>query len=512
MRRFLVSVLMLTLFAVACTPSGGPVDAGRPVTDPTTLEQNEWWLAAIDGATVDPLHSSGGRPRDMQFFAAGSTGRAENEYDAFLGCYSTSGPFSLDGDAVFTMRTVDDFACEEEIVLQELAIREALAAATELRLTGAGQLQVVDGEGEVRLVYRPRPEAAIDPGLQDSEWALVSLQDAPAVPGAPLTFTVAEGHIGGHTGCNSYGGDIIQLDDGIFHVIDVSFTEAGCAGERGEQEAAYQELLWRRRIRGYRIEDDRLALLDFEGNALAEFARKQEPLSDPAALRGTAWQLTSVNGAPPPSPRPVTLVFLEVGLEGGRYGGQADCRDYVGAFVAGADDINFTSTSMLGEPCADEQLLLPPSGDYVLTPDTLTLNGREGETYVYAPLPAAADRLRRGVDWRLLATIGPSGQPAEVQEPLPGVTITARFDDGQVSGSAGCNRYQGPYSDVEGALTVGPLGVTKQMCGEPEDIMPQEDQFLAQLSSAIDARASGDQLWLLLEDGSALLFTATGSQ
>jgi heat shock protein HslJ len=99
-----------------------------------------------------------------------------------------------------------------------------------------------------------------------------------------------------------------------------------------------------------------------------------------------------------------------------------------------------------------------------------------------------------------------------VQEPLPGVTITARFDDGQVSGSAGCNRYQGPYSDVEGALTVGPLGVTKQMCGEPEDIMPQEDQFLAQLSSAIDARASGDQLWLLLEDGSALLFTATGSQ
>lgn len=64
-----------------------------------------------------------------------------------------------------------------------------------------------------------------------------------------------------------------------------------------------------------------------------------------------------------------------------------------------------------------------------------------------------------------------------------GVAITAEFEDGRISGSAGCNNYfatvraANPY-----ALTVGPAAATKMACPPPQ--MEAEDRYLKALEVA----------------------------
>ena len=53
-----------------------------------------------------------------------------------------------------------------------------------------------------------------------------------------------------------------------------------------------------------------------------------------------------------------------------------------------------------------------------------------------------------GADWQLSRYLDASGQLLPV---LPGTTVTARFRDGKVGGSAGCNRYFGGYTAGTGS-------------------------------------------------------------
>jgi heat shock protein HslJ len=66
-------------------------------------------------------------------------------------------------------------------------------------------------------------------------------------------------------------------------------------------------------------------------------------------------------------------------------------------------------------------------------------------------------------------------------EPVPeGVEITAAFDNGRISGSAGCNRY---FAEIKApnpyALAIGPAGATRMACPPPQ--MEAEDRYLRAL-------------------------------
>jgi heat shock protein HslJ len=64
--------------------------------------------------------------------------------------------------------------------------------------------------------------------------------------------------------------------------------------------------------------------------------------------------------------------------------------------------------------------------------------------------------------WELDSLVG--------EDVLPGTTITLKFVDDQVSGSAGCNQYRGSYRAGEDSLSVGDLLWTEMGCLEPEGI------------------------------------------
>jgi heat shock protein HslJ len=69
---------------------------------------------------------------------------------------------------------------------------------------------------------------------------------------------------------------------------------------------------------------------------------------------------------------------------------------------------------------------------------------------------------------------------------------------GGVGGYAGCNRFNGSYTQKNDAVRIGPLATTRMAC--QQGAMEREKQFLAMLSNV--RYATGTHLKLILKDGS----------
>ena len=112
-----------------------------------------------------------------------------------------------------------------------------------------------------------------------------------------------------------------------------------------------------------------------------------------------------------------------------------------------------------------------------------------------------------GVLWRLVELRSETGEMVSL---LDQTTVDAKFDGGEVGGSAGCNRYFGTYSLGEATeLTVGSeMGSTQMAC--PPEIMAQEQRYLALLGQVVTADRVDDHLRLQDADSATLLkFVAT---
>ncbi|MFC2038011.1 META domain-containing protein [Chloroflexota bacterium] len=103
-----------------------------------------------------------------------------------------------------------------------------------------------------------------------------------------------------------------------------------------------------------------------------------------------------------------------------------------------------------------------------------------------------------GTSWTLMAY--------RKTRPIPGTTLTATFEDGEVHGSAGCNSYGGPYQVSGDSIAVGVLAITEMGCMEPEGVMEQETMFVEYLRDAQNYRLVDGQLQIVSSDGEALTF------
>lgn len=97
--------------------------------------------------------------------------------------------------------------------------------------------------------------------------------------------------------------------------------------------------------------------------------------------------------------------------------------------------------------------------------------------------------------WRF-ETLGGAGLPSEVRQ-APFLTFDG---DGQVYGLAGVNRVRGTWQLDGDRLTFGPV-VSTLMAG-PDEAMACEREVLELLDSALDVRADGDRLELLVDGAS----------
>ena len=100
--------------------------------------------------------------------------------------------------------------------------------------------------------------------------------------------------------------------------------------------------------------------------------------------------------------------------------------------------------------------------------------------------PAADVSSLEGVPWVLASGVDVEGW----EEVAP----SARFADGRVAGSTGCNRFTGAYTVDGDALELGQIASTRRACVPPADAV--ERAFLAALERVAAWSVEGDELTL----------------
>lgn len=106
-----------------------------------------------------------------------------------------------------------------------------------------------------------------------------------------------------------------------------------------------------------------------------------------------------------------------------------------------------------------------------------------------------------GASWRLVSVAGLA--PATLTRLERGVS--ARFEDGRVTGFSGCNTFTGPYSLEANRLKIGQLAATMMAC--PEPAMTVERAWLGAMTGAsFVAAIAGDHLTLTADSGAQVTF------
>ncbi len=110
----------------------------------------------------------------------------------------------------------------------------------------------------------------------------------------------------------------------------------------------------------------------------------------------------------------------------------------------------------------------------------------------------------RDITWVLVTMNGNEA----VGNELPTVLFA---DEGRVSGSAGCNRYNGTYSLDGNRIAFNPaMAATKRYCS-PEELMRQEDAFLKTLPGMAQATVNADGHLELGDGGNSTLVFRRGN-
>lgn len=221
-------------------------------------------------------------------------------------------------------------------------------------------------------------------------------------------------------------------------------------------------------------------------------------------LEGTSWTVVTIAGAPTIADARPSMSF---GLEG-QVGGTSGCNQYRATFHTSGDSIaigDLASTKMACDPARNAQeqaftLALTSVDGWRLADDgSLELDGPSailarpaGE----APAGSAAAPALPGSSWTLVGL-------GDVE--LGGTVPTIAFGaDGTVSGSAGCNTFNGTYTFDGHAITFGPLATTRMACAD--DVMATEDAYLDALDGASSWSIGEDGL-LVLDGTAALTFS-----
>jgi len=109
-----------------------------------------------------------------------------------------------------------------------------------------------------------------------------------------------------------------------------------------------------------------------------------------------------------------------------------------------------------------------------------------------------------GVTWKLSSFL--SGSTSTT---VPaGVTVDARFADGKVAGSGGCNRYSGPAPVTGSTIKIGPLVSTQMACAGPASDV--ESAYLADLAKVTSFTATPTALTMFDATGAQILVFAAG--
>ena len=308
--------------------------------------------------------------------------------------------------------------------------------------------------------------------LADTTWVLESLNGHAAVDGIHPTLGVNG---------KSYGGaGWLQLLLGTFLERQAdrhgrreflgstchAGTLRGCdSAEIAEQAEAYMDTLMEGEK--FRVEGDRLEIMDGSGETRLVFLRQSALPGHTAELAGTEWRLLDEQAT---GDRTTTLVFLNDRIV--TFG--TVCREYVAEYKVSGARIRFPGMSMIGatQSCPSELQEMARrhmndlfwAGGYSVDESTggsvLRVRTRRAKTLVYEPLPPAMDGIFDR-EWSLTSFVEPRKTGAYTRfsyttDVLEGTVVTISIGENSAAGSAGCNIVQwSPESTRASTIEVG---------------------------------------------------------
>ena len=344
--------------------------------------------------------------------------------------------------------------------------------------------------------------------LEGNTWTLTSFIEGEDVQSPIQNTTITayfeDGEIIGSAGCNGYFG-AYTVDGNEITIGVLGSTRMTCEPEeKMQQEYQYLEMLGN--VTTYAIEENQLTLCT-DGNLTLVY-NATEPQAPEFDLEGKICTLTAfIDGETEQSPIQNTTITAY--FEDGEIIGSAGCNGYFGAYTVDGNEITIGvlgSTMMTcwpEEKMQQEYQYLGMLGNvttYTIEGNQLTLSIDGNLSLVYnATEPPEFDL--EGKNWTLNSSI--DGETEQL--PIQNTTITACFEDGEITGSAGCNNYFGAYTVDGNEITIGVLGSTMMTCW-PEEVMQQEYQYHEMLGNVTTYTIEGNQLTLSTEDNRTLVY------
>lgn len=231
----------------------------------------------------------------------------------------------------------------------------------------------------------------------------------------------------------------------------------------------------------------------------AEEAVDTTPAVEAVDLAGTSWVLATLDGQEPLADTTITLQF-STDMEAS---GNSGCNGYGGSYELDGNALSFGPLFGTLIACGDDIMTqeaayrdaLAATAYFDISDGQLRLfNAEQTLLMTFDPASTAV----AGTSW--VATGYNNGREAVVSV-MADTELTAAFgEDGEVSGSAGCNNFFGGYTAADGAIEIGPLASTRKLCAE-EGVMEQEAAYLAALENATTYEFVGERLELRDADG-----------
>ncbi len=229
------------------------------------------------------------------------------------------------------------------------------------------------------------------------------------------------------------------------------------------------------------------------------------------SIEGSLWRLLSfantkgsLSDVLPGSE--ITVEFID-----GKVGGSAGCNSYFASYQVGTEQltINGAGSTMMfctnPEGVMDQETAylaaLEQAASYNLADERLQITDAQGQTIlIYTRVEALS---LSGVDWRLVSYNNGKGSIVSL---LAGSQITALFDiNGALGGSSGCNKYNTSYETDGKSLQIGTPASTRMACNEPQNIMEQENEYLAALEQTAYYEIKNKELQIFDAQGAYLL-------
>jgi len=232
-----------------------------------------------------------------------------------------------------------------------------------------------------------------------------------------------------------------------------------------------------------------------------------------APIKGTLWSLESYLNNQEELVNVLPGTEITAAFEDEQVSGIAGCNQYFGAYTSEGNTLEITVIGFTEMYCAPVEVMeqegeyfstLESAASYQVVADRLEISNSASETILVFGVSEAAPMT--GTPWKLNLLDDGEGK---VISTIAGTEITMVFsEDGSLSGSSGCNTYNGPYEIKAEQITIGPIASTMMSCTDPGLIMEQEFAYLQMLETVTNYQIKGNELELVNAKGARLIFIA----